>query len=181
MGNETINHLFNVDARYHKNEKVVFISSPEITTKQVISAINEFAKLGLKKPLGFLGEWNDDRFVGTGYVDGISTQDLRFEKVITDEELRTLNQNTNNFVRTFDFPKNKKLEFDYQEKLRGTQKNDTPVFQNYLLSHQEKMIRQIKTENNEKPQKLTNIYKQLTSTYKTVIEIERKKNRKEGN
>jgi hypothetical protein len=33
-------------------------------------------------------------------------------------------------------------------------------------------------ENNEKPQKLTNIYKQLTSTYKTVIEIERKKNRK---
>jgi len=33
-------------------------------------------------------------------------------------------------------------------------------------------------ENNEKPQKLTNIYKQLTSTYKTVIKIERKKNRK---
>ena len=51
----------------------------------------------------------------------------------------------------------------------------------YIFIHFKKfndLYKEFCVENNEKPQKITNIFKQLTSTYKTIFEIERKKNRK---
>ena len=53
-----------------------------------------------------------------------------------------------------------------------------PINDQYIFIHYKKfndLYKEFCAENNEKPQKLTNIYKQLTSTYKTVVEILKKK------
>jgi hypothetical protein len=53
-----------------------------------------------------------------------------------------------------------------------------PINHQYIFIHYKKfndLYKEFCAENNEKPQKMTNIYKQLRTTYKTIIEVEKKK------
>ena len=95
--NKTINHLFYdiLDEDFGTRSDVVFTSSDDITSKQVKSALNKFD--------GFLDDF-------------IISSELRFDRLITDEELETLLNRDKTGIRTYDFA-------EFQKTVKETVKN----------------------------------------------------------